>query len=73
MNRKKTPVTDSVTFSSETQTRKCYHAQETQEFVDESGLICRRVDLIEEFVLDDLRHQTMNGFNGCLAAERKKK
>lgn len=34
-----------------------------------SGLIAGCVDLIEEFVLNDLRHQTMNCFYGCLAAK----
>lgn len=33
-----------------------------------SGLVGRRVDLIEEFILDDLRHQTMDRLNGRLAA-----
>lgn len=37
-----------------------------------SALIGRSVDLIEEFVFDDLRHQSMNSFDGCLAAKEHK-
>lgn len=33
-----------------------------------SGLDSRRVDLIEELMLDDLRHQTMDRLNCRLAA-----
>lgn len=42
---------------------------EIQSSARRSGLIGRCVDLIEEFVLDDLRHQAMNRLYGCLAAK----
>ncbi len=47
------------------------HAQEIQvksKSAHSSGLIGRCVDLIEEFVLNDLRHQAMDCLYGCLAA-----
>lgn len=51
-----------------TRTRK--HFQVKSKSARSSGSIARRVDLIEELVLNDLRHQAMNCLYGCLAARR---